>query len=96
MGLLPLTYRRPQLVPKDDTRPGSRETIETETSVGEDVKAGSSIKSGQSGQSAGIPPALSFDKIMDGGTCPVTLHRPRLHELPHLHRAVGREPAVPP
>lgn len=69
MGLLPLNYRRPQLVPKDDTRPDGRETIETETSVGEDAKAGSSIKSGQSGQSAGIPPALSFDKIMDGGTC---------------------------
>ncbi|KAL8387338.1 hypothetical protein RB595_009976 [Gaeumannomyces hyphopodioides] len=87
MGLLPLNYRRPQLVVKEDKRPVSRATVETDTTLGDDVKAGSSIKSGQSGQSAGIPPALSFDNIMDGGTCPPCTVRDFMNYLIYIERA---------
>ncbi|KAL8295711.1 hypothetical protein RB597_009203 [Gaeumannomyces tritici] len=87
MGLLPLNYRRPQLVVKEDKRPASSSTAETGTTLGDDVKAGASIKSGQSGQSAGIPPALSFDKIMDGGTCPPCTIRDFMNYLIYIERA---------
>ena len=32
-----------------------------------------SIRSGMSSTSTGIPDALSFDRIIQGGTCPVSL-----------------------
>ena len=55
-----LTYRRPALVTS------SRSSVASlESSVG-----GSSNHSLYS--ASGIPPALSFDRIIDGGTCPVS------------------------
>lgn len=39
-------------------------------------REGSSLRSGQSGASAGVPEALAFDKIISGGTCPVRPPRP--------------------
>jgi hypothetical protein len=56
-----LSYRRPAHVES------SRASVETEKSGKQE-----SISSGGS-CSYGIPPALSFDKIISGGTCPVSL-----------------------
>jgi hypothetical protein len=63
MGLLPLTYKRPSYVPRDDARL-------SQSSLGEQEKT--SLRSGKSGASSGIPNALTFDKIVGGGTCPVS------------------------
>lgn len=63
MGLLSLTYRRPERVDKTSLR-RSQSSFEGE-------KRDASLESGRSTASAGIPAALSFDKIMNGGTCPV-------------------------
>ncbi|KJZ79314.1 hypothetical protein HIM_01465 [Hirsutella minnesotensis 3608] len=52
-----LTYTRPKYV-------------EPRSSQDSDEKPELSIRSGQSGASAGIPESLAFDKIMNGGTCP--------------------------
>jgi hypothetical protein len=60
-----LAYRRPERV----SRPSSRDSIngnEKQRSIDE------SIKSSSSGMSHGIPDALSFDRIISGGTCPVS------------------------
>lgn len=54
--VLSLTYRRPAYV-------SSHSSIDSE-------KPAESISSGTSSQ-CGIPDALSFDKIISGGTCPV-------------------------
>lgn len=62
MGLLSLKYRRPVYVGKAAFR---------NSLISIDEKG--SVISGQSGASAGIPDALTFDKIMSGGTCPVSL-----------------------
>lgn len=35
-----------------------------------------SVKSGRSGGSNGIPDSLTFDRIMNGGTCPVSFAVP--------------------
>ena len=58
-----LTYRRPPHV--DSSR----------ASINGDEKArsiGGSMHSQTSGMSFGIPDALSFDRIINGGTCPVS------------------------
>lgn len=61
--VLSLTYRRPSHVPSDDnsliTTPDRRPST-TE-----------SVNSGISASSHGIPEALSFDRIIAGGVCPV-------------------------
>lgn len=60
-----LTYRRPSHV----------------TSSGDSINGDQkpeSYTSGSSGNSAGIPEALSFDNIINNGTCPV---RSRNHSL---------------
>lgn len=65
MGV-PLTYTRPKLVaPSNTSSRSSRESL-TES------KYDGSVKSGNSGSSySGIPDSLAFDKIVNGGTCPV-------------------------
>ena len=83
-----LTYRRPAYVDS------SRSSIETEKSG----KVESISSSGSC--SYGIPDALSFDKIISGGTCPVSFTAipffpnanssaacddPRVYGLPRLH-----------
>ncbi|KAH8838286.1 hypothetical protein MCOR27_005773 [Pyricularia oryzae] len=91
MGLLPLTYRRPEFIPKpDEVRPSSRATTnstDSGSSSGIDEKAGTSVKSGQSGMSRGIPSALSFDKIIEGGTCPPCTVRDFMNYLIYVERA---------
>ena len=66
-----LTYRRPSMVlsPRN-----SISGEERQRSIDE------SVTSGSSGMSHGIPEALSFDRIIAGGVCPVSciLHF-RLH-----------------
>ncbi len=57
--VLSLSYRRPAYVSS------SRTSLDSE-------KPTESISSGSSCQ-YGIPDALSFDKIISGGTCPVSL-----------------------
>ena len=64
MGLLPLTYTRPKRV---DRLPRDRNSFHEQ-----DASEGS-VRSGNSGSSAGIPDSLAFDKIMNGATCPVRL-----------------------
>lgn len=66
MDILSLTYRRPQQVDKDSFR----QSISTDSFS---EKEDASLRSGRSGASAGIPDALAFDKIISGGTCPVSL-----------------------
>ena len=62
-----LSYRRPARVNSSDS------SIQTEkTGAGESISSASSCP-------YGIPEALSFDRIINGGTCPVSepssLHR---------------------
>lgn len=61
-----LTYRRPSRATSSSSR-ASLNGDEKQKSINE------SIESGQSGMSHGIPAALSFDRIISGGTCPVRL-----------------------
>ena len=65
MKLLSLQYRRPKKVDAE-IYGQRRETSE---------EAEGSVKSGSSGVSSGIPDALSFDRIINGGTCPVSLRK---------------------
>lgn len=62
MQLLSLFYRRPKEVDPKVYRQ------QRDDSVG---KSDESVKSGDTGASYGIPDALSFDRIVNGGTCPV-------------------------
>lgn len=71
MGLLPLNYRRPQYVKRDSANNSETSSL-SESSDG-------STKDGVSSSIAGIPPALSFDKILEGGTCPVCKYQSRGH-----------------
>lgn len=66
MKLLSLQYRRPKQVDSETYRQ-RRESLE---------EAEGSVKSGVSGASSGIPDALSFDRIINGGTCPVRPYDP--------------------
>lgn len=66
MGLLSLNYRRPQLVGKNEFRQSMSSDPFSE-------KEDASLRSGQSGASVGVPDALTFDKIISGGACPVSL-----------------------
>lgn len=60
-----LTYRRPSHV---DSSRASVLGDEKPKSLG-----GASFDSQDSGPASGIPDALSFDRIIGGGTCPVSL-----------------------
>ena len=55
-----LSYRRPLKV--------TRESLDSDSTD----DANGSLRSGNSNRSAGIPEALAFDKIINGGTCPVS------------------------
>ena len=69
-----LTYRRP---PHVDSARASINGSEKTKSIDE-----GSIRSRGSSVFAGIPDALSFDKIINGGTCPVSsLYIPVLSTL---------------
>lgn len=60
--LFSLTYTRPKYV----------DSLQSRDSV-TDVMDEGSVRSGGSGCSGGIPASLSFDNIMDGAACPVSL-----------------------
>ena len=62
-----LTYRRPSHVPS------SRDSL---TGEEKQKSINDSITSGSSCMSAGIPEALSFDRIISGGVCPVSALQP--------------------
>lgn len=69
-----LTYRRPAYV--DCPISASWSTEEKVRSIE------GSLKSGSTGMSNGIPDALSFDRIISGGTCPVRLFSAPSSSLP--------------
>ncbi len=60
-----LTYRRP---PHVDAASRSLNGDEKAKSIG-------SVSSSSTGVSHGIPDALAFDRIIAGGTCPVSLQQ---------------------
>jgi len=67
MGLLPLTYRRPVYV--NDS--ASESSSDVSDSGDEKHNRNSlSLRSGNAGTMPGIPESLTFDKIINGGTCP--------------------------
>jgi hypothetical protein len=61
----PITYRRPAQV----SRPSSTSSVLGEV---KEKSIHDSVRSGSSGMSQGIPEALSFDRIIAGGVCPVS------------------------
>lgn len=62
-----LTYRRPGHISRPGSMDGASVTSETkQRSIRE------SVHSSNSGLSRGIPEALSFDRIIAGGVCPVS------------------------
>jgi len=63
MTRLPLTYTRPEYVSNEDFQKSHGSDSELDKS---------SLHSGQSGISKGIPPGLSFERVMGGQTCPVS------------------------
>ena len=65
-----LTYRRP---PHVDSARASVLGDEKTKSIGE-ASIDSQASGGSGGVSYGIPDALSFDRIISGGTCPVSRH----------------------
>ncbi|KAF2689373.1 hypothetical protein K458DRAFT_439711 [Lentithecium fluviatile CBS 122367] len=75
-----LNYRRPSRV----SRASSRDSIngnEKQNSIDE------SVKSSSSGMSHGIPEALSFDRIISGGTCPPCTTRDFMNYLKYIELA---------
>lgn len=81
-----LTYRRP---PHVSSARASLNGDEKVKSIGE-----STIDSQASQGSSGIPEALSFDRIISGGTCPVStshlLHTAEGSSRPRSHTAYLR------
>jgi hypothetical protein len=72
-----LDYRRPSRVSHVSVSHESIDGTEKQRSIDE------SIKSSSSGMSQGIPEALSFDRIISGGTCPVRhLHSDSFRSCP--------------
>lgn len=63
-----LTYRRP---PHVDSARASVLGDEKTKSIGE-ASINSQVSGGSGGMSFGIPNDLSFDRIITGGTCPVS------------------------
>jgi hypothetical protein len=76
-----LAYRRPQRQ--------ARASTESVTGEHKQLSIRESVRTGSSGMSHGIPEALSFDRIIAGGVCPVSLTitfitcRPFLHNKTH-------------
>ncbi|KAH8885751.1 hypothetical protein GQ53DRAFT_845385 [Thozetella sp. PMI_491] len=83
MDLLSLNYRRPAYVQDPERRSSLSDSIESDSSEKSDV----SLRSGSSGSSRGIPAALSFDKILDGGVCPPCTLRDFMNYLIYVERA---------
>ncbi|KAK4673728.1 hypothetical protein QC763_114510 [Podospora pseudopauciseta] len=85
INLLPLNYRRPALVERPAT---SASQVSTQQSEEGSVNQGdTSLKSIRSGSSGGIPPPLSFDRIIEGGTCPPCTVRDFMNYLIYVERS---------
>ncbi|KAI0384356.1 hypothetical protein F5Y04DRAFT_293292 [Hypomontagnella monticulosa] len=80
MGLLSLTYQRPDYVEKEQLRRDN-------SSLSENEKSDTSLRSGRSGASSGIPDALTFDRIISGGTCPPCTTRDFMNYLLYIEHA---------
>ncbi|KAK3496764.1 uncharacterized protein B0T23DRAFT_393092 [Neurospora hispaniola] len=95
MGLLPLTYRRPAYVDKNNNSLSDEPSTGQNTisnSPARDSEAGSektepSLRPVNPGSIAGIPTALSFDKIIEGGTCPPCTVRDFMNYLIYVERS---------
>jgi len=76
MGLLPLTYRRPSYVDSVSIMSDDGTSVSTDMSVGgksiAEKSTGSQDSVTSSTLSAGIPPGLEFENIIEQGTCPVS------------------------
>ncbi|KAI1772734.1 hypothetical protein F4818DRAFT_425373 [Hypoxylon cercidicola] len=79
MRLLPLSYRRPEYVDKEQFQQSNSFLSEEGSEV--------SLKSGRSKSSNGIPDALTFDRIMSGGTCPPCTIRDFMNYLLYIEHA---------
>ncbi|KAI1140667.1 hypothetical protein F5Y05DRAFT_410515 [Hypoxylon sp. FL0543] len=80
MGLLSLKYRRPEHVDKEQFRRDN-------SSISGSEKTDGSLKLGRSESPYGIPDALTFDKIMSGGTCPPCTIRDFMNYLIYIEHA---------
>ncbi|KAI0019075.1 hypothetical protein F4780DRAFT_771416 [Xylariomycetidae sp. FL0641] len=83
MGLLSLKYRRPQYVDNEELRRRS----DGDLSLDARSQGDNSVESGRSGNSTGIPDALTFDKIMNGGTCPPCTIRDFMNYLIYIEHS---------
>lgn len=81
MGILSLTYTRPKRVVRPSLSRSSSD------SYSENEKSDGSVRSGRSGYSAGIPESLSFEKIVNGGTCPPMTLRDFMSYLIYVEHA---------
>ncbi|KAI2610453.1 hypothetical protein GGR54DRAFT_376716 [Hypoxylon sp. NC1633] len=75
-----LGYRRPDYVDKEKLHRDNN-------SLSSIRKSNASLKSGRSSASSGIPDALTFDKIMSGGTCPPCTIRDFMNYLLYIEHA---------
>ncbi|KAK4181430.1 hypothetical protein QBC36DRAFT_98044 [Triangularia setosa] len=85
LNLLPLSYRRPAFVERPETSASQISTQQSED--GSVSQADTSLKSIKSGSSGGIPPPLSFDRIIEGGTCPPCTVRDFMNYLIYVERS---------
>ncbi|TDZ46843.1 hypothetical protein CTRI78_v008927 [Colletotrichum trifolii] len=85
MGLLPLTYRRPVYVNGSSFQQSSSDVSDSGDEKASNTS--SSLRSGKSGTPAGIPESLTFDKIINGGTCPPCTVRDFMNYLIYVELA---------
>ncbi|KAK1500916.1 hypothetical protein CTAM01_06368 [Colletotrichum tamarilloi] len=86
MGLLPLTYRRPVYVSNTSSARGSTSDV-SDSGNEKQSNTSSSLRSGNSGKLQGIPESLTFDKIINGGTCPPCTVRDFMNYLIYIEHA---------
>ncbi|KAI1392572.1 uncharacterized protein F4822DRAFT_425775 [Hypoxylon trugodes] len=80
MGLLSPKYRRPKYIDREKFQ-------RSDTSLSENDESDESLKSGRSGTLSGIPDALTFDRIINGGTCPPCTIRDFMNYLLYIEHA---------
>lgn len=68
----PIYYRRPKYMATFSYSSSSSDSDSDRRHSYRNGKKESSLRSGNSGIINGIPEALSFDRIINGGTCPVS------------------------
>ncbi|ORY60525.1 uncharacterized protein BCR38DRAFT_40623 [Pseudomassariella vexata] len=78
--VLSLSYRRPQRVDTIESR-------RCDDYISDNEKEDLSLRSGRSGASTGVPDALAFDKIINGGTCPPMTIRDFMNYLIYIEHS---------